>query len=596
MSISNNFPNIRPTLNLDFANTEQLDPRITFTRDTGATYYDGKTFAKAEENLLLQSQDFTTSWANVGSTDSANTTTAPDGTSTADTLTEVDISSIHQLNQQFAAISGLSYTFSIYAKQGERRYLTFNSTGSSFGTEDFCIYDLQDGVITQQGASGSSSITLVLDGWYRCTRTVSCIASLSPSYVYWGLSLSPDAGRSPSYLGEVNKGLFLWGAQLEQRSSVTAYTPTTDQPITNYIPVLLRAPAGVPRFDHDPITGESLGLLIEESRTNLILNSEVWASSLGVVSNPNSTIAPDGTATSDLIIEAPSAGEHYGGEHWFTPSVIGTKYTWSVFVKQGVGSRRLYLRVAAGNVAYLAFNPVTREITSPSGAQYESSGHQELSNGYSRVWITWRADNTTSTVCRVQMHTGATFSYTGDGTSGFYVWGRQLEEGAFPTSYIKTEASQVTRSADSASVTGANFSSWYRQDEGTMYGESSSSRDTGTKWPFGIDDGSSSNVLGVRFTSTQVQNRVFVFGVPQADIVVAHTTGYAKTSLGYKFNDVAASVNGGAVGTDTSANIPVVSQLSIGRISGGSTICGHIRKLSYYPKRLTNSQLQALTG
>jgi hypothetical protein len=59
--------------------------------------------------------------------------------------------------------------------------------------------------------------------------------------------------------------------------------------------------------------------------------------------------------------------------------------------------------------------------------------------------------------------------YTGDGYSGIYIWGAQLEAGAFPTSYIKTEASQVTRSADSASMTGTNFSEWYRQDEGTVY-------------------------------------------------------------------------------------------------------------------------------
>lgn len=88
MSIQNNFPNIKPTLLLDFANTKRLDPRITFTRNSPATYYDGKTVAKAEENLLLYSQEFdNAAWVKVRSVVTTNTSLAPDNTLTSDTLT-----------------------------------------------------------------------------------------------------------------------------------------------------------------------------------------------------------------------------------------------------------------------------------------------------------------------------------------------------------------------------------------------------------------------------------------------------------------------------------------------------------------------------
>ena len=64
-----------------------------------------------------------------------------------------------------------------------------------------------------------------------------------------------------------------------------------------------------------------------------------------------------------------------------------------------------------------------------------------------------------------------TVTYDGNGTSGIYLWGAQLEEGAFPSSYIPTTTAAATRSADVASITGTAFSGWYRQDEGTFYGE-----------------------------------------------------------------------------------------------------------------------------
>jgi hypothetical protein len=87
MSISQNYGNTNPSLLLNFAAVKKLDPRITYARASEARYYDGKTVAKAEENLFLYSQDFdSAAWPKTSATVTANSTTAPDGTATADTV------------------------------------------------------------------------------------------------------------------------------------------------------------------------------------------------------------------------------------------------------------------------------------------------------------------------------------------------------------------------------------------------------------------------------------------------------------------------------------------------------------------------------
>jgi hypothetical protein len=115
---------IRPSLNLDFANSKVLDPRITFTRASNATYYDGYTSVKAEENLLEYSQEFgNADWLKLRATITSNLTTAPDGTTTADTLFENTDTNSHGIYDSFTHISGKVYTHSIFVKANGRTKL-----------------------------------------------------------------------------------------------------------------------------------------------------------------------------------------------------------------------------------------------------------------------------------------------------------------------------------------------------------------------------------------------------------------------------------------------------------------------------------------
>lgn len=622
MSIQNNFPAIKPTLLLDFANVEQLDPRITFARASTATYYGTQT-AKAEENLLVRSQEFTTVWLIEGVTRTADTSTAPDGTTTADTITEAATTSAHRIDQAVAT-SG-TVTLSVFAKLGAgTRFLTIGVSRDITHAAS-ATFDLSLGTNTQTQVNGgvysspSATITAVAQSFYRCTFTVTTDTA---TLVRIGLNdtgtpTSLNRAFGANYLGDITSSLIIWGAQLEQRSAVTAYTPTTTQPITNYIPVLQTAALGVARFDHNPTTFESLGLLIEEQRTNLIPYSEQFDNAVWVKNNAsitaNTVVSPDGTLDADKLVEDTATSSHTVSVANVTTSTTTTS-TFSFYAKAG---ERSVIQVRYGVQSTANRGQGNVDLSDGTVALVQNIGTATgttltataVGNGWYRVAITTNPNDAASTQTRaliflgntvVNLFTGA--SYTGDGYSGIYIWGAQLEAGEFPTSYIPTVASQVTRASDAASMTGTNFSSWYNQGEGTFYAQfrPMTSNFGSNKNIFLASDGTSSNFVGLRYVSSGVQ--VAMAATTSAVVQAALVTGtmVAGTSYklagAYKANDFAASRDAGAVGTDTSGTVPVVTQAEIGMLAGSSFSSQHIAKLAYYPLRVTNAQLQGLTS
>ncbi len=194
---------------------------------------------------------------------------------------------------------------------------------------------------------------------------------------------------------------------------------------------------------------EKAGLLMESQSTNLYTNSELWGGGQRVTTTNNSGDSPRGDKTMALIVEDTSANnEHYVQDRNFSLTA-GTSYCYSVFVKAHTNPRNLYLRVAAGSTAGVFFDPVAGAwVGTGNGAQFVDRGFDDLGNGLYRVWIIFTAAASQSTVIRIQLANGLSSNYTGDGVSGFYVWGAQLEEGSFPTSYIKTSSAPATRSPD----------------------------------------------------------------------------------------------------------------------------------------------------
>ena len=378
--------------------------------------------------------------------------------------------------------------------------------------------------------------------------------------------------------------------------------------------VLRTAASGVPRIDHNPVTGECSGLLIEEARTNLLTYSEqfdnaAWTKTRSSIS-ANATIAPDGTLTADKLVEDTTASDTHVCYPLTEHSATSVTLTASVFAKAGTRSKMLleisnFLSGSTGGTFDLVagtFGDVfstTADYTSPSASITSVGG------GWFRCSIT-ATKGTVSSVNKVaiSLNDGTTNSYTGDGTSGIYVWGAQLEAGAFPTSYIPTSTAATTRAADVASMTGTNFSEWHRQDEGAIV--VIAKRDVlVTGRGFTISDGTANNQIRVNISvdglGLRADLQIIAGGVLQ---VVTSTTPVPTVwatlaiAIAYKANDFAISVNGTAVVTDVTGTVPTVDRMHIGSSETGTNGShnGTVRRIAFLPKRLANAELQAITA
>jgi hypothetical protein len=580
---------IRPSLLLDFANSKRLDQRITFTRSSTATYYDGKTFAKAEENLLIDSE------MNTGLTGLSSYNGDLTAVSTFDTRISED--GLEYGESTGAVITGYKagasasteYTFSFFIVMSDGLTpifgsSTFNNAGNSLyivignAAVDPTTYSIQD--------LGS--------GLFRVSAT--------------GTSSTTNLARTGVVKDTSNEArtFIVSGYQLEQRSSVTSYTPTTTQPITNYIPVLQTAASGAARFDHDPITGESKGLLIEEQRTNLLTYSEDFANAAWTKTRSsitaNTIVAPDGTLAGSKLIE--DTFTNTSAIVLFTPanqSTIGETYTLSVFAK---AAERTEMRMtfSASRFAsnYSAYYDLENGVVT-AGAAYSTI--EPIGNGWYRCSLTTTATSNGTFSNAIYLADNGNSGIDGDGYSGIYIWGAQLEEGAFPTSYIKTTSAQVTRNADAASMTGTNFSSWYRQDEGTLYSEMSLFVDNVTDANNRIvtihAGNPTENSIRSYITSGEVLGLIFEKNNSTSSVTtnnsIADPTLPFKVGAAWAYEDAAICLNGNTVNTTSSGYYPTeVNQMDFGKYSS-IHLNGYFKKFAYYPTRLTNAELQALT-
>ena len=238
------------------------------------------------------------------------------------------------------------------------------------------------------------------------------------------------------------------------------------------------------RFDHDG-NGECLGLLIEESRTNLSEQSEDlntwWIKHGGVTVTPNATQAPDGLSQADKLV-SPNSSNRFSLYKWLALTANNT-YTCSCFAKADEWN---FFTIAVGKQG----GPYTRasytiDLTTGDVNQgpwqntpaSESFTKTKLSNGWWRLSVSVKVDST-STDFQFEMGMSPTNQFNngtaGDGSSGIYMWGAQIET-SFPTSYIPTSGSTATRSEDIAQVSTADIYG----DEFTIINK-----------PFGVSSGS----------------------------------------------------------------------------------------------------------
>jgi len=359
---------------------------------------------------------------------------------------------------------------------------------------------------------------------------------------------------------------------------------------------------GVSRLNYPMIDGKVVGCphhILEPQRTNLVTYSEdfsnaYWSKSRASVVL-NSTISPDGSLNASKLVEDTTSGGHILYKNNITTGA-GIN-TLSVKVKANGRNWVLLYDSEQGEAVYFDIkNGVAGTIVGTPDAY----SIKKLPNGWYDISLT-----TTATL-RVdfQIYTAESDgnnAYLGDGVSGIYVWGAQLEQGSYPTSYIPTNGTTVTRSAETA--TGSGDAATFNDSEGVLMAEISALSDEGGIRAISLNNGSAQNRISIRYNSTsnQIQYQYTVGGSVQANILanVVDVKTPHKIAVKYKLNDFELFIDGISRGTDLVGSIMPSGTLTNLDFNGSGSIdyfYGNTKQIQYYNSALTDSELEELTS
>ena len=351
----------------------------------------------------------------------------------------------------------------------------------------------------------------------------------------------------------------------------------------------------IARFDHDPVTLASRGLLIEEGRTNLVVQSQApatspWSDTSNnsgtgtAIATNNTVIAPDGTTTGATLSLSARSAVTRNQQISQTQTVAGVQYVSSMWVKA----------TTTGDVGKVV------NIWQGNGSTAINTFSVTLTNTWTRVSTTGSTIQIAGT--RELMVIGRLSHGLGGPTDltavSLDIWGMQTEAGAFPTSYIPTTTSALARSADVCSITGANFTGMWNASEGTMYIEADPSRMPGAL---------GSNRMMACATSGSYATQTLGFGkrsgILRTDIYLnngqfnaANSQNPFKAAAAIKSGDNAGAYAGSIVATSTTS-IGTADRLffyDVTGAAGGHPTCT-IAAFRYYKKRLPNAKLVSLT-
>ena len=545
------------SLDLSFMSAGSLDPRITFTRASTGTYFDSSgVMQTAATNIALWSGDISNAvWLRqsfsgpVVPTAVANQVVAPDGTLTAAQITYPAVSGVNAISsmQQGIAATASVYTYSMWLRGsvgGERVYLQ----------------------ITPNGSTWYSVPAVLTTTWQRFSVTSSALIAGTCYFVVGTDLRDPAAAATPA------QTIYAWGGQVQLGLTATFYIPTTT------------AANGAPRWDYDPVTHALRGLLLEEARTNVLLNSgnlgaASWtpaATGAASVVTANNATAPDGTlSAARIVMPAVPAGANAS----FVGCAISSgavQTTFSIWLRGAVGGE--IVNVMASNFA--AWTHTTAVLTT----------------AWQRVSFTGTPTTTGWTFAVGTDMRDAT--QTPNSAQTFYAWGGQGEAGAFATSYIPTAAASVTRAADNASIP---TSTWFNASAMSMIAEASSYATSGIPGLLFASDGTSNN----RFQLVAGSVPATVVSSGGVNGVVNPETAPQPRNTVFKFGgsliagNYSSSLNGAAPVIVTAGVVmPVgITSIGLGNLVGAGAfyLDGYLRRVRYWPRALSNAELQSVT-
>jgi len=601
----------RPNLDLQFADRKDLNDAITgsnlieFSRASSGTYYDSDgLIKKAITNYIEDSEGFNASsfWGKgaLRGTITDNATTAPDESTTATLLVEDTQTSGRYINNSHSFVANTTYTVSCWAKKysntgTQDRYFGFVFTTAAFGVNQIVAFNLTgDGSFVISNGTGTASIEAYPDGWYRCSLTATATVTTNAG-TQFRLSSNPNNGAQ-GYAGDGVSGLYIWGAQLEESSTLGEYVKTTG------------AVNSTPRFDHDPVTHKCLGLLIEEPRTNLIRYSAAdmdngWIN--GSSKNPtNLSLNMLGVFNG---VRVTSNGQIWhnirlGGS---VPSLDNTKtYTvtdwWLESDQDPSGKFRSGIKVngVAGN-SFIQKPSDTSDPLDP--ASYNISNNTTTHGTISNI----KVENAGSNVIKISYNfapavTGVYQHTIGPNTTttdeNIIVLGSQIEEGEFSTSYMPTTGQQTDRAADIVTIETNNFSNWYNQTQGSIFINYLIQGIRDNIFIYDFSDGTSAEEIFLNyrldFDRLAIRNND-----SQNSIDITGASTKAKHALGVASENYSVARDGTLVGPFSISETPSVNQLRIGsRFNGAFKLNGTVERLTYWPSRLPDSTLKTITN
>ena len=358
-----------------------------------------------------------------------------------------------------------------------------------------------------------------------------------------------------------------------------------------------------PRIDY---TGGGCGsLLLEPQRTNSITYSEDL-SSLWNFTNVDKTLTQVKNPSGNLGVYEIAANST-SGSHYFEPSTYsatsGADYTFSFFAKIN-GSNFVQVALSTGfSSLYQNFNLLDGTLGNGNLTSGYSSSIEPFGNGWYKVSIKGTTISANARFLTIPIITDIASrnpSFNGDGTSGVYVWGFQREQGSYPTSYIPTSGSTVTRVKDTSLTTG--LSSLINSVEGTIFVEMAALANDSTNRYISINNSTSTKRIILKFGTSS--NNISALGLGTANSFNmsysgATITNMNRIALKYKANDCALWVNGVEVATDTTFTAYAASTLSHIAFSnfsgGGQWLEANVQNLMFFPSALSNSELAELT-
>ena len=342
-------------------------------------------------------------------------------------------------------------------------------------------------------------------------------------------------------------------------------------------------------------------LLLEPASTNLATYSEdfsnaYWTKEKTSITS-NAVISPDGTLNASKLVEDSSAGLHRTYSNLIT-TAQNNDYTSSVFAKKG-GRNIFGIQTSSGAQPYVWFN-LDKGIIELQESNIVGK-IESLPNGWYKCSVTWNSSSATNDRVFIQLaKSTSNTSYTGDGTSGIYLWGAQFEQSSYPTSYIPTSGSTVTRAAETCNNSGN--SEVFNDSEGVLFADISALANDSTLRKIQVNDNTLNNNITIDYYSSSNSIRANLWnGSSQYSYVYTLTdvTLSTKVAFLYKSSEFKFYVNGIKVNESSSGSTfssGTLKTLDLSTTNGSFPFYGKTKELGYYNTALTDAELETLTS